>query len=86
MSVFFFFSLHLGLVFLLLWYSFPLACCRAYPAVSIRWSGNGTGVHHAHVHPKPGTDLQSKFRFVFRQLAGCEFFFIFQIGNSSRTN
>lgn len=77
MSVFFFsLSLHLGLVSLqFLWYSFPLACCRAYPAVSIRWSGNGTGVHHAHVHPKPGTDLQVNSVLFFANWLAVNFFY-----------
>lgn len=41
-SVFFFFSLARS-TSLFLWYSFALARCRAYPAVPIRRSGNGTG-------------------------------------------
>lgn len=78
MSVFFSLSLYFGLVFpipLVLLSLGALSRLSRTWAVSIPWSGNGTGTHHAPCPPQARHKFASKFRFVFRQLAGCDFIY-----------
>lgn len=81
--LFFFFLcfVHISLLSpLLLWYSFALARCRAYPAVPIRRSGTAR-VHHPDVHPKPGTGRASTVNSVFHFFANWLVIFIFFFPN-----